>query len=177
MPDWSSAYSHSASSCTAGLENVTSVNDNRLAIDVLVGSNKEHTIAHVTIVTRTSGRNLALEILLWQLALLILTTLALGHLTWEHTRSDAVDTDLQLIAGNLPSKHLCQVNDGGLACVVGKVMLGSLDDTRNGTSVDDTARVALVVLRCGLEKRQKGRGHEEALRDAEQAVNIDRYVS
>jgi len=167
IPNLSIVCCQLSSSCCTGLEDVSSVNDNCLAIEVLVGSNKEHTIAHIAVVTRTSSRNLALKILLWQLTLLVVTTLALSHLTWEDTRSNAVDTNLQSIAGNLPAEHLGQMDDCSLACIVSEVMLSGLHDTRNGTDVDDTTRVALLVIRGSLKKRKEGRGHKVTLRNAE----------
>ena len=152
--------------CGTSLENITTVDDNGLSVDVLVGGNKEHTVTHVAVVTRSGSRNLALKVLLWKLALLVRTRLTLGHLGWEDTWCNAVDTDLETVVGNLPAKHLGEVDDGSLGSVVGKVVLGGLDDTGDGADVDYTSGVSVLVLGSGLEEWEEGGGHEVALWDA-----------
>jgi len=158
--------------CSTSLENVTTVNDNGLTVEVLVGSDKEHTVAHISVVARSGSRNLTLKVLLWKLTLLVWSRLALGHLAREYTWGNAVDTDLEAVAGNLPTKHLGQVDDGSLGGVVCEMVLGGLDDTGDGADVDDAARVSVLVLRGGLEKRKESGGHEEALWDAGEMLDV-----
>lgn len=66
--------------CATGLEHVAPVNDDGLTVQVLVRSNEQHALTHVSVVTGPVRRNLALELLLGNLALLLVVALAGGHL-------------------------------------------------------------------------------------------------
>jgi len=154
-------------SCRAMSKNISTIDRDCLAIEILVSSHKQHTLTHISIITRTIGRYLALEFLLWYLALLVGTTLASGgHLAREDTRRNTVDTDLEAVVGDLEAEHLCEVDDGCFRGVVSKVVLRCFDDTGDGANVDHAARVAILVLGGFLQEWKESGGHEVALWDA-----------
>lgn len=55
------------------------------------------------------------------------------------------------------------MHSSGLAGVVGKVMLGGLDNARDGGDIDDGAGPAVVKVGALLQQRQEGCSGEEQL--------------
>ncbi|KAI6771843.1 hypothetical protein HG531_009468 [Fusarium graminearum] len=125
---------------------------------VLVCGKEQYSGSHVLILAGPSSRNLLGILLLGDEALLGLVATVGSHLRREDARSDAVDSDLELVADNLRGEHAGEVNSGTLGSVVGKVVLRLLDQTTDGADVYDGRAPALVLLTALLKKRQEGGG-------------------
>lgn len=100
-----------------------------MAVQILVGRYGDHHVGHVTIITRSLGKHLALKVLLGELRLLVLAALTLGHFRREDTRSDRVDSDLETVVADLETEHLGKMNDSGLGGIVGEVVLSRLHNS------------------------------------------------
>ena len=100
-----------------------------MTIQVLVGRYSDHHVGHITVITRPLGKDLALEVFLGKLRLLVLAALTLGHFRGEDTRSDGVDSDLETVVADLETEHLGKVDDSGLGGIVGEVMLSCLHNS------------------------------------------------
>lgn len=117
-----------------------------LAVKILAASNKENGLSHVSVVARSAGRK-TLFLLLGHLRLLVVVSALLrSHLRRKHAWSNAVDSDLDIVLGNLRRQHPVEVNRRRLARVVRKVVLRDLNMTRNTADVDDGARPAMLRL-------------------------------
>jgi hypothetical protein len=131
----------------SNLDRVATVHSDRLAIQVLAADNEQNCRSHIAVIART------------------LTALAGRHLRGEHTRCDAVDAHLNTVLLDLGGQHLVEMDRGGLAGVVGEVVLRDADVARDTADVDNGARVALVGL-CGLlDEGEEGCAHEERADD------------
>lgn len=154
------------------LQDVSAINGNNLSVQILVCCTEQNTAAHITVITRALCEHLAFEVLFRDLIFLVVTALACSHLGWVDAWSNAVDADLEAVIADLEGEKFGQLDDGGLGGVVREVMLSGLDNARDRAYVDDSARVAVLMLRSGLQKREEGHRHEVALRDYSQlAVN------
>lgn len=63
------------------------------------------------------------------MALLILTAFPCSHFRREYTWCDAVDSDLDVIVGDLRGKYFRKVDSCSFAGIVSEMVLGRLDDT------------------------------------------------
>lgn len=98
-------------------------------------------------------------------ALLVLIALLGRHLAREDARGDGVDADLDTVVGDLRGEHAGEVVGGGLAGVVGVVVLGFEHDAGDGGDVDDGGGEARGQFARLLQQGQEGGGHEVELRD------------
>jgi len=137
---------------------------NDLPVEILVRSGKEDRVRHVPIISWSLRWQLTI-LLLRQLALLIILALPRRHFTWEHSRSNGVDTDLDALVRDLGRQHLGQVVGSRLAGIIGEMALGLEHDSGNGGDVDTSAGVPLDVIRGAGEERKEGAGHEVDLGD------------
>lgn len=129
----------------AGLEHISAIHRQRYAIEVLIGGHKYHRTRHVALRAWSIRRDFALELLLRNVALLILPTLLCCHLTWIHTYHQSsewcsrrsaiarqtwcyvVDTDLQPSIDNFSAQHIGQMDLGCLGSIVGWMVLAYAD--------------------------------------------------
>lgn len=106
---------------------VTTVNSKVLTVEVLVRHGEQHRLRHVDVAARPVGGELAVVLLLGDVALLVLVGLAGRHLGGEDAWGEAVDSDLVAVGGDLGGEHAREVDGGALGGVVGEVVLGFLD--------------------------------------------------
>jgi len=123
-------------------QRVPTINSNRLPIEVRVRDTKQDRLRHIGVLAGPLSRDLALELVLRQLRLLIRPRLPGRHLRREDTRRNGVDTDLDLVVRELVGQHARQVDGAGLGGVVLRVVLHRLHFPRDGARVDDCAAVA-----------------------------------
>lgn len=130
-------------SCRQG---VSAIDGEVLAVQVLIRHSEQDSTGNVDIAPRPGCGDLALVLLLGDVALLEVVRLAGGHLGGEDAGGEAVDADLVTVRLDLLGKHAVQVDGGGLGGVVGEVMLGDLDQARDGCDVEDGAGPAWAQL-------------------------------
>ena len=141
---------------TSGRQGVTTIDGDCLAVEKLVGGDEQDGARHVSVVTGSGSRRLALVLLLGYVRLLVGCALAGSHLGWENSRGDIVDSDLQTIVLNLflvsthngvsddttylICKHASEMDGSCLAGVVLRMVLACLDLARYGGDVDYRSR-------------------------------------
>ena len=146
-------------------QQIPAIHHDNLPIQILIRRREQHRARHVPIMPRPPRRDLALELLLLKMALLVRPALARRHLARIHARRDGIDAHLEPVVGDLEGQQLGEVVGRALGRVVGEVVLRRLGDAGDGRDVDDRARVAVLLLRRRLQEGQEGGRHEEELRD------------
>lgn len=108
-------------------DSVTTVNSKVLTIQVLVRHGEQHRLRHIDIAARAISGELAVVLLLGDVALLVLVGLAGRHLGGEDAWGQAVDADLVAVGSDFGGEHAREVDGGALGGVVGEVVLRPLD--------------------------------------------------
>jgi len=155
---------------TPRAEDISPIHGNSLPIEILVRRGKEHGTGHIPVLAGPSGGDLFGILFAGDVRLLLVVALACSHLAGENAGGNAVDADLEPVLRHLVGQHAGEVNCGGFAGIVRKMVLRRLDDAADGADVDDGAREVVVVLVSRLE------GIIPALETSHAFAYLDRLV-
>src|SRR4051794_31920841 len=117
-----------------------------MSINILINHKVNHGASNILFITRSASWNLVV-LLLWNVALLILTATSGSHFAREYARGNRIYANLETILSNKIGKCATQVDCSSFAGIVSRMMLRVLQKTRDGSNVDDSARIILVLFR------------------------------
>jgi hypothetical protein len=118
------------------LNKIPAINRDILPIQILTACTEQHRSSHIHIPSGPLRRQRPLLILGHFALLILITRLLRRHLTWEDSRSNGVDADLETRTLDLGREDLVEVDDGAFGGVVRGVSLGDAHHAGDGGDVD-----------------------------------------
>lgn len=124
---------------------VSSIDDFVVSIDILIDHKVNHGASNVLFIASSASWNLV--VLLWNVALLALTATSSSYLAREYARGNRIYANLEMVLSNKIGKCATQVDCSSFAGIVSRMMLRVLEKARDGSNVDDSSRIILVLFR------------------------------